>query len=440
MNKPSLPQISMEAISYQGRSLLLFDLVAVIDGLRTEPQITQKALTDSGLEDVVFSRTGMRVRFELSEDGFVTDIFAEPPLVDAANPYYKLLANLGFADSRLDLLDRHQRSVRLAEDSLGWVDLKLGRVNGVYSKLICRVCIPDELLKDRDYTSEEIAGVLLHELGHLFSYFETMAYSVASNVVISTATDALMGMSEKSEKVRLISQVNSLFGNHDKETVEAIAESREASVVRALLLRTFEEGEQRRTKHLSSEGDNAPYNTRSIEYMADQFAIRHGAALALASAQHKMAKLNHPNYDSSRASFMAMQATRLTLLILTTAVNPVLGIVVGAIASMALTLDAHFADYSGDPSERIARMKADLVQLLKNTRLNAKFRQQILQDIDAIDALRDQIKEHSGIFRYLWRNIIPTGRRQVKIREFQKGLEDLINNDLFIHANRLRAL
>lgn len=95
-------------------------------------------------------------------------------------------------------------------------------------------------------------------------------------------------------------------------------------------------------------------------------------------------------------------------------------------------------DINPDPIERLARMKGDLVQLLKNTSLSPKLRQQLLKDVEALDALRANVKDHSGLFRFLWRNISPVGRRRSKLREMQKGLEDLINNDLFTHAARLR--
>lgn len=439
MGTLSLPSISMEAIDYQGRSLLLFDLVAIVEPIRFKSDLTQRDLDNSGISKIVLSRTGMRVTFELNTTDSATDFYAEPPLLDAANPYYKLLADLELDKQCNDIVERHQRTVRLAKTSFGWVDLSHGKVSGLFSALECKVTIPAAALRDPQFATEEVVAAILHELGHLFSYFEVLTYTTSSNVVITTATEALMATDDRVKKMQLITDVFSIIGDVEKETVEAIADSNDSAVIRLSLMRTFEEKEQSRTREFSSEKNAAPYNTRSIEYMADQFAVRHGAAIPLATMQHKLAKLTYPDYDEPRVVFLAFQAIRLSLVITAASVNLAIGGIIATMASLLLTTAAQEDDYRSDPSERLGKIKLDLVQLLKNTKLNSKFRQQILRDVEAIDAIRSQIKEHHGVFRYVWRNFSPIGRRQAKIREFQKGLEDLVNNDLFIHANHLRS-
>ena len=225
----------------------------------------------------------------------------------------------------------------------------------------------------------------------------------------------------------------------DKDAIEAISEEADGTVVRALMIRTIEQAEQARIRRISQEQD-APYNCRSIEHMADQFAIRHGASLALATAQHKLAKLTSVHdYGRSKAAFLAVQAARYGALILLTWSIPAVGLSMAFICNLLMAAEAADSDYRMGPNERIQRIKQDLVQLLKNTRLDKKVRQQLLADLEAVEAVRQDAKEHDGLIRYLWRTLTPAGRRAATLREFQKGLEDLINNDLFIHANRLKG-
>jgi len=441
MKNLNLPQISMEAISYQGRSLLLFDLVSSIELLRASPVIDQGALDRSGLGAAIFQRTGIRVLLVLTPHAPAFENFAEPPVVDASNPYFKLLANYGLADEAVPALERHQRALRLAGDTLGWINLKEGRVHGVFSTLVNRLFLSQSLLNDRSYTPEEVAAVILHEVGHLFSYFETVAYTSASNSVISTAIEALQGVEDQAIRVRLVAKSLSAFQVNDKDAASVIAGQVDETAVRALLMRTMEEAEQSRVKQLSQEKD-ANYNLRSIEHMADQFAVRHGASLALATAQHKLGKLADGGlfaYGRSKAAFLAIQAARYGALIMVSWAVPPLGLCIGFMVGILLTADAMESDRQASPAERIGRIKSDLVQLLKNTRLDPKVRKQLLDDVEAIDAVRKDAKEHEGVIRFLWRNVVPLGRRQASLREFQKGLEDLINNDLFIHANRLQG-
>lgn len=439
MKKLNLPTVSMEAINYQGRSLLLFDLVSSIELLRTNPAIDQAALDRSGLAGAIFKRTGIRVELLLTDHTEPYENFAEPPVVNASNPYFRLLQGYALADEHVPVLDRHQRALRLAVETMGWVDLKTGRVNGVFSTLINRVYIAKSLLDDRSYTSEEVAAVYLHEVGHLFSYFETVAYTSASNSVIETAIQAIQATDEKVLKYKLISQSLSVFGITDKDAIEAVVEEVDGTVIRALLIKTMEQAEQGRVKQLSQEKD-AHLNFRSIEHMADQFAIRNGASLPLATAQHKLAKrVGIHSYGRSKAAFLAVQAVRYGALIGLTFASPPIGICMAFMVGLLLTADAVESDYRQEPGERIARIKSDVVQLLKNTRLDNKLRKQLLEDVEAIDAVRQDAKEHDGVIRFLWRSLSPSSRRQATLREFQKGLEDLINNDLFIHANRLKG-
>lgn len=449
MKHLNLPTVSMEAIQYQGRSLLLFDVISAIEAIRVYPAIDQAAVDQSKLSDVIFRRTGMKVTFVMNDDPTDHSFYAEPPLLNAANPYFRLLSHGGMYDAKVDVLERHHRAVRLAKDSLAWVDLKTSRVGGVFSTMQTRVFFSRALLEDRGFSSEEIAAILIHEIGHIFSYFETLAYTTASNALITTAVQALRECDNPVEKVRLLTTSLSVFGNFNKEAVDALSNETNETMIRTVLLKTVEEAERTRVSELLAQESNA-YNARSIEFMADQFAVRHGASLPLATAQHKMAKLTTSDYGRSKLSFYAVQACRLALLAATwgaTAAGavfgsgplvlfgPVLTTIVGMMGASSAIMD----DYNADPSERIGQMKSDLVQLLKNNKLDAQMRKQILHDVEAIDALRAEIKEHSGIFRFVWRNIAPSGRRQTKIRDFQKGLEDLINNDLFLHANRFRS-
>ncbi|QVD49156.1 hypothetical protein LUCX_86 [Xanthomonas phage vB_XciM_LucasX] len=449
MKNPKLPQISMEALNYQGRSTLLFDLTSVILLLRQEQVMTQAVLDRSGLAEIVQRRTKMQVRFYL-EEGVVSanrhqtppvysGCYGEPPVVDANNPFYKLLIKSGQAAEGQGSLHRHQAALRLASNTLGSVNLKSGEVQGIFSSLISRVWLDDSIVHPYStLTPEEAAVTILHELGHLFSFFETMAYSVASNMIISTAVEALREVEDQEVKVRLIAQSYSPFGIKPADA-NAIASS-EPDVARSLLLKSFEEIEQSRVKSSMPDADGV-YNCRSIEFMADQYAIRHGGAVALASAAHKLAKLHTPDYGKSSLAFYATQALRYGLVASGCFVPGLipLTLIVTALCSFLCASEAIDADATSDPSERLGLIKKDLVQVLKNTRLDAKLRKQILQDVEVIDQMRAEVKEHSGLFRFVWRNVIPAGRRQSKIREFQQGLEELINNDLFIKAHQLKV-
>lgn len=445
MKNLSLPEISMEAISYQGRSMLLFDLVSAIESFRltvpptalvdTPASQLQTQLDQLGLTALVSKRTGMQVLFVCEES---YDCWAEPPLLDANNPFFRQLKGDGLFDNRRPILERHQRALRLAQDTRSWVDLKAGRVEGVFSSLSNRILLGKNLLLDQKFTSEEVAAVILHELGHLFSFYETLAYTTASNMAITTAVEALQGMDDKSQRLKLLSQSASAF---NAKLPPEINEEEDGDTVKVLLLQAIEQAEQNRVREMAANKE-VRYNHRSIEFMADQYAVRSGAAVPLASAQHKLAKIGVPDYGRSRASFYAIQASRVALLAASFAI-PGAGLVIGptllVLSGMLLASQAAGDDERSDPSERLAQISRDIIQLLKNPRLDKQSRRQLSADLEAITALREEVAENHGIVRFLYRNVLPSGRRQAKARELQKGIEELINNNLFVHASRLRS-
>lgn len=439
MKNVNLPQVSLEAITYQGRSLLFFDLVTIFDNLRLQPNLTQQIVDQSGLAEVVRKRTNMSINFVLRPADFDDGgFYAQPPMLDAANPFYKLLSTITDDTDRQRAVERHQRAVRLAKDSVGWVDLRTGKVHGVLSQLTSTVYLSRSLLNDPTFTREELAGMGLHETGHIFSFFETLLYTSASNMVITTAVEALAGEEEAPVRIKLVSQALGAFGPVDAESAKIIAEETNETSQRLLFLKTFEEGETLRLKQLSDRRD--VYNVRSIEFMADQFAIRHGAVVPLANAQHKINLRHRRDYGVGQTTFLAFQATRYALLGAVAYVAPPLGLVIGVVASLLAAGEVRNEDINPDPIERLTRMKADLVQLLKNTSLSPTLRKQLLTDVDTLDVLRSTMKDHGGLFRFLWRNVAPSGRKRAQLRELQKGLEDLTNNDLFTQAARFRAM
>lgn len=445
MTKLSLPEISMEAISYQGRSMLLFDLISAVETFRaTVPPLSihyedfnlaqaAEAFARLNLTGIVEKRTGMKINFSLDPDSYIS---CEPAVLDANNPFFKVLKT-GLFDPRPDALSRFQRAVRLAQDVQGWVDPKTAKVGGLFSSLHCRMFVGLELIANEQFSSEEVAALILHELGHLFSFFETLGYTTASNMVVITAMDALRGIEDETQRFKLISQATSAFkAKPDPE----LFETKSDETVKVLLLKTIEQAEQDRVAQLAA-GREHRYNYRSIEFMADQYAVRMGAAVPLATVQHKMAKMHLPNYGISRSSFLAFQAARMALLGVTF-LNPV-GMFLGPLTLLSCTLilasQAKDDDGQSDPIEMLGLISRDLVQLLKNPKLDGRKRKQLHDDLEAVNQLRSEVQHHHGIMRYIWRNVLPSGRRQAKAREIEKSIEDLVNNQLFVHASRLRS-
>lgn len=444
MSKFNLPQISMEAIASQRQSLLFFDLVSVIQQLRALPEVDQTALDRSGINEIIKRRTGLKVRCVVNQTKALdhrqppqyTGCFAELPILSSESALFKICERIDPLGTGTNVL-RFQQAIRAADQLTGKVDLKAGTVSGVFAELLSHIWLDAFVLHALSPgTPEEAAAVVLHEIGHIYSGFETCVHTTVTNMIIVTALEALRDEPEMKIKVKLVDQAINAYGG-DRKVADAIANAESEETQRLLLLKTYEDFAQDKLKQAFGEQD--VYNYRSVEFMSDQYALRHAGAIPLASALHKLFKLSRENYSTTAARFYGVEAARygLVLVGMLTPLWPVAA-VIGASYSMITAVMTRDDDHNPSPLQRMSGIKQDLVQMLKNTALPARTRQQLLQDIDFIDALRAEAKEHDSVARFVWKNLFPQGRRATKIHDFQKGLEDLINNDLFIHASRLK--
>lgn len=441
MKTPIMDQVSMEAIRYQGRSVLFHDLVSAFENLRSfpkrwDPELQAPAafndndLNTVRLSDIVFKHTGMRVSFRAYDDD--TSFYADPPLVDAKNPYVKLISEVTSERAARSALDRHQRVLRLSKESIASVDLKNGRVGGVFSSLFSTIYVPVYTVADENITTEELAAGLLHELGHIFSVFETIAETVAINMVVNSAVSAAQEDKDPVRTYKLISDSYSTLGMSPPPA--EVTENVDPRVLTPVLLSTmFSE-----LKKIRSVSGAHEHDARSIEAMSDQYCVRHGASIYLASLMHKLGKDLLPDYGRGDYAFYAVQALRYGLLVGLAVWSLPVGLTVTAIGTFLCYNAAEMDDAIAEPSERMATIKADLVQLLKDRKLVPEQRKQVLHDIETVDALRAQVKEHGGLIRFIYRNMVPKGRRVAAVRDFQKGIEELVGNDLFVSAARFQ--
>ncbi|MNI42524.1 hypothetical protein D3C73_968230 [compost metagenome] len=93
-----------------------------------------------------------------------------------------------------------------------------------------------------------------------------------------------------------------------------------------------------------------------------------------------------------------------------------------------------------EPEARLARMKRELVASLKDKTLPPQQRKALVDDIDAVDALLAKIDDKRGLMELFYTSVLPSGRRQYQQLRFQVELEKLVNNQLFVTAEKLTNL
>lgn len=328
----------------------------------------------------------------------------------------------------------------------GALNLSTGQVSGVFKVLRGQLLMPRSWMIEGLYPAEEVAAAILHEVGHQWSAFEMAARVASTNYCLAFLAQTLQeGVPQ--EDLEFVFKTVGEWEYLQLEEMETLRKSKNIEAFATVLIdasvRTAE-------KELGA----SPYDATGCEFLADQYATRYGAGRYLVLLKDRMRR-NPGSYKYFGDRFVS--ATKFTVGIVgSLVIGAVGGGVWGALlwggAAVAVTQKAiigaaymlnmvfgsnrdhtHDSDYS-----RFTRVKHQLIEQLKNRELAADIRDGAIEDIEVIDAILKNYKDNLGFFEKLAYVLRPGYRKQRKSELWQKDMEELAHNDLFLQAARLQ--
>ena len=173
---------SMEAIDFQRDSTFLNEMAAQYDACLKDPSKDTFNKVSAALHKIAKLHTGMHFNFHFVRCGG-PNAFVIPPQADIASPMRP--------EELATKVQKFGRPVSEQELFKGVVNIKTGKVSGIYSEIPIDVFVATEFFTDREMTNitgHHIGAVALHEIGHGFTYLRYLGNFVLSNVVISEIT------------------------------------------------------------------------------------------------------------------------------------------------------------------------------------------------------------------------------------------------------------
>lgn len=431
---------SMEAVTYQGKSLFFQDLTLAIQQMKDENDITTNFLEAVGIDKIVFKHTGLNTDTKITnEPEMMFNACAYPPILDTNSPFWNPHNDLGWNDY-IDSEKIGERKLRSYLDTLrATIDRRKGKVGGLFSKIPLKMFLGFQLVKE--LTAEQVAAIYLHEIGHLFTFFEILVDTVSSNLAIAAASEALGKAETVVQKVEILHSYERISGRK-LEDVQALAESKmDSQGYGTILIREYAG-----TPTRAQSGAGYIYDLRGSEFSADYFASMHGAGKDLVMGLDAMyVKFKIPVRQSFGAwcFWQAIQAAVLIALAILPVINPLnfLANISIYLVVFGFFLNPHVNhDIYDEPKARAQRVRNNLVQALKSLKLDAKERAALLKDIDTVDEVTKDMVDRRQLFGMLWTSLTPYRRKQYSQIKFQKELEALINNNLFVSAGKLNQL
>lgn len=433
--RPQKLNLALESVDFQSRAFgdRITSLVSAIFDKFDNGEITSSTLAREQeitlLEDLIFREKGLRVKFVVNSE------------LAAIMPVY-LNKNSIFIDElwRGNFTIKNQEEIiKNAANKKGTVDLKKGRVGGLFSEGTSILYINFYVLKAAySMKPAEVAAVILHELGHAFSSFEFSDRLTTTNQVLAQASREIFKKNGKKNLDYVFKEIKSINKDVTIEEIDAIVNGdRIVAGVRwhKLLIDT-----------VASELQNAKYSENSFEQMADNFASRHGYGKELVIALDKLylASGAPEKYGFMRWLSYTVSAISLILMpfiiigAITTA--PIMALLLGTLVFFSfLGSGDKYRDNTYDElKQRYIRVRAEIVTLLKDINLSKQAIEEAVSQIKVLDRVIENTKDVPDAWRALSNVVFSSNRAAMKDINYQKQIEGLVNNNLFVAAAQLR--
>lgn len=415
----SILAVSMEAVAFQASPTFFVELTSIISELRKLAEPTTKDIEQSRFAKLIKDTLNLSINPQI-DTAMYPNACVCPPALNKNHPLIPEMYrwDKGSSDGLAGISAN-------GGVLLGTVDLRTGYISGALANVECDMFLTLGLLTNKLFTDEEVAAIVLHELGHIETYLEFVAHTVATNYILSAVAKEWAKSDSQVKRIQIVKDAAKALQLKDVKTDE-LADASDISVVQTVLL-------SKSINETRSELDSSIYDMRAWEQLSDQFATRFGAGRALATGLDKIMRWSgHESYYGT-AFFIFMEAVKFVLWLAS--------IFTGFFALSALILMYNPAmKVYDEPGERISRIRMQLVEALKDKNIPKSFRDSLLADIEALDQLIEPINDRRGLLELFWTSIVPGGRRQHDQVLFQQDLEKLAINDLFAASAKLKSL
>lgn len=328
----------------------------------------------------------------------------------------------------------------------GSVNIKNGTVSGYYEskEFVSVICIGEgffnSTFKDtkKYFSPAEVTAILLHEVGHVFTNIEYASRMITTNQALAAISKSLLDQDTQKER-EIIIKAAGLLVCKDEDVFSGMEEINDQKITSIVFI-------DRLNKHKSELG-GYKYDKTSIEYLSDQFANRHGYGRHFIFA---LEKLNAVNGMISNRLISNIQIARIICNLILLPYFMAFGL--GFIASFLLVaLSTIRSSYSGTYSDRdftydilktrYLRVREDLIQQLKSNKLDKVIRDNVLQELEAIDNIIATLKDIDETFFEKVSAFFSKKNRDIKNSiQLQRELEELSANNLFVSSAKLSSI
>ena len=416
----------LESIAFQKESVLFAELCIHFNEFKgmSVSQIPDSPIAQT-LSAVVKHHTGLTVAFNLGE------MF---PSVDVPNINKNNVLITSYQRNFLSSTDGLKMISDASSVVRGSVNINTGMVSGIFTEVLSTINLPVDMLAGSTYTAEEMAAITLHEIGHLFTYYEYMSRSMTNNQMLAGLAKGLDKSDTAEQREVVLINVKKSMNLTDLDA-KTLSKSKDKEVIEIVVISNL-------AKESKSQLGSDIYDYSTWEFLADQYAARHGAGRHLATGLEKLYKGNWNISFRSTPSYLAMEGLKAFLVIAPIALA-IMGTAGMGFAVMIgaglMAMDADNPTYDR-PGERLKRIRDQVVTNLKDKKLSKNEVANLEADLVAIDIVLNDANDRRQWIGAVYDVVSSSGRKARSQELLQKELEDIAVNELFVKAAQLQNL
>lgn len=432
---PTINHVSTESIAFQNDVFAkqIEDIIKEIESksVNLNRQQIQKSPAIKQLEKLVFGRLGIKITIETNTTcpGAI--------MVFPVNRNHVLL-NPGVRDNYSE--KEQARLTKEFNELKGYVSLKDARVGGIFStymhKLYCD--IPGNI--KMGLTAGEITAIILHELGHAFTYYELSDRLMTTNQILADLAVTTKSGADSSKRIYLFKELSDKL-KVKESTWDSILEEPNRVIFGTKLFKEY-------VISVKSLMSNGKYDETASEQLADNFAARFGMGRELILGLDKLSSHSPERnkfyyYLATSIDFLYTVVWRAAVLFFSimSGLIPLVVYFVIVYSIIIVVTGSAFSDMTYDILKtRYIRIRQQSIARISQTNLNKDDLRQLVDTIHQMDSIIKETQVFSLIVTKISNFLVSVNRDVKNDVAFQGLLEATANNDLFLKSAELKLI
>jgi hypothetical protein len=435
---------SLEAIDFQSDTFgkeIEFAFESMLQNYENS-KTAEESKECKNIQNIIYKRTGINVILVLD-----TDIM----LNSSVPSFHK--NHIFIQNSQRDLWKKHRDLARNKTNFINFINeikqttisLKTAKVTGLFSELTFPIFLNYSFFKKFDFSAELMTAGLLHEVGHIFVMLEMISRTNTTNQVLAYISSCVIGKVDNTEKKMIFKHAEELLGLQDNDLKNVYEQTDIESLTVEILNKSY--------KGVGSQTGSYGYDLTAVEQLADQFTNRFGYGRQIIELYDRLEKQFSGKYQS-KENYKLFLWSDISVNLLITPLATFIALssgsfIFGAASLMLiLNLTKDFI-FSGEANQihtydtmvtRPTRIRNDLIQAVKNAKIEKETVDLITKDIKLMDNIIDSYKDYTPLVTQVKNYLMSRHRDALALKQLQNDLENLAANKLFLQSAQLKTI